>query len=176
MTEDFSKIDQLISDFESGSSVDSLLAEINSDESLMFQWGQDHFDDFDFNFVVHEREIFITDGSLEEFYDLDELRKIRNNHVVEFIYDQVKDCVDSEVPAIHFFDNDRSVISAMSDIRGQGGYWFVDFDITENRSVRYQKLLDEGYLFLPNEHFVIDEELLIEKYQKLIRDRLKGDL
>ena len=42
MSHDFSKIDQLVSDFESGLPVDSILAEINADEDLRWQWGYEN--------------------------------------------------------------------------------------------------------------------------------------
>mgnify|MGYP001120903832 CR=1 FL=1 len=50
MTEDFSKIDQLVSEVASGLPVDSILAEINADEDLRWNWGYENFGDFEFIF------------------------------------------------------------------------------------------------------------------------------
>ena len=172
MTGDLSKIDRLVSDFEAGHGVETVLAEINSDESLLFDWGHNHFDDQDCSFLVHEREIFVLEDSLEEYFDLDELRSIRDDQVAQFICDRFEGSFDGEVRAVHFFEISGSVISAIGDLRGQHGFWFVDLDISKTRERRYQNLLDTGYLFLPNDYFVIPSELLLQKFQKFIRDRL----
>ena len=172
MTVDFSKIDRLVSDFESGLSVDTLLAELNDDKELGWELGYELFD-FDFYFVVHESSVFVTDDDIEDYFETSFLLQLRDDQILEFVNSQIESCIDGgDVPAVNFCDIGGSCISAIGEVRGQAGIEFVDIDITKTRSDRFKKLLDQGCLFLPTEHFVIDENLLIEKYQKFIRNRL----
>ena len=172
MTVDFSKIDRLVSDFESGLSVDTLLTELNDDKELGWELGYELFD-FDFYFVVHESSVFVTDDDIEDYFETSYLLQLRDDQILEFVNSQIESCIEGgDVPAVNFCDIGGSCISAIGEVRGQAGIEFVDIDITKTRSDRFKKLLDQGCLFLPNEHFVIDENLLIEKYQKFIRNRL----
>lgn len=177
MSYDFSKIDQLVSDFETSLPVDLLLAEINADEDFRWNWGYENFEVHEFAFIVPESAVFITDDYIEEYYEPEYLLQLGDDAVVGFVTSQIEGCIESgDTPAIHFCEMSRSIVSAIGEQRGQAGIGFVEMDITKTRSEKFQRLYDEGYLFLPNEHFVIDKELLIEKYQKLIRDRLNRGL
>ena len=174
MAEDFSKIDQLVSDFESSLPIDSLLAEINADEDLLWNW-HEKFEVYEFVFIVPESAVFITDDSIREYYEPEYLLQLGDDEVVGFVTSQIEGCIESgDTPAVHFCEISRSIVSVIGEQRGQAGIGFVEMDITKTRSEKFQRLYEIGYLFLPNEHFVIDEEFLVEKYQKFIRDRLSA--
>ena len=169
----FSKIDQLVSDFEAELPVQVLLEEINEDEELRWEWGHDHLGDIEFYFVIHERSVFFLDDHIEDYYESDYLMQLGDEQIPMFIYQQIESCIESgDAPAVHFCEVSESIVSAIGEVRGQAGIGFVDMDITKSRFDKFQKLLDQGYLFLPNEHFALDEKLLIEKYEKLIREQL----
>jgi hypothetical protein len=173
---DFSdNFDQLVSSFESGLTVESLLADINANEDLKCEWLYEHFSNSDeFFFIVHKSEVFRTDDDLYEYFDQDTLLQMGDDQVVAFINSRIDSCIDQgDALAVHFHEVSQSIISAIGESWGQEGIHFVDIDITDTRAERFQKLLDEGYLFVSNEHIVILEEFLVEKYQKFIRDRLK---
>jgi len=54
MDTDFTVIEGLVSEFECGAPIDSVLADINSDEDLLWHWGSDHFSDTEFFFLAHD--------------------------------------------------------------------------------------------------------------------------
>lgn len=116
MTKDFSKIDRLVADLEAGLSVDSLLAEINADEDLRWNWGQEHFVDCDFFFVVHESSIFMTDDDIEDYFDPEYLLLLRDAQVTDFVTSQLERCIDSgNSSAIHFCEISNSAVSAVGE-------------------------------------------------------------
>jgi len=174
MDKDFTVIEGLVSDFESGAPIDSVLADINSDEDLLWHWGSDHFSDTDeFFFLAHESDVFLVHEVIEDYFDRQHLLQLNYEDIQAFIASRIDSCVDSGSAAVHFCEVSKSIVSALGEERGQAGIGFVRMDITRTQSERFQKLLDEGYLFLPNQYFVIGEELMAEKYQKFIFDRLK---
>jgi hypothetical protein len=70
MDTDFTVIEGLVSEFESGAPIDSVLADINSDEDLLWHWGSDHFSDTDeFFFLAHESDVFLVHEVIEDYFD-----------------------------------------------------------------------------------------------------------
>ena len=170
---DFWKIDRLVKEFEMGFYPQELVDEINEDEDLRWDWGHENFSEIEFYFLVHESEVFFLHDNIEDYFERRYLLELQGAEVENFVTNRIESCIErGDALAVHYCGVSKSVVSAIGECRGQAGIGFVDFDITSTRSMKFAKLIDAGWLFLPNEHHVIPGNVLMEKYQRLIRERV----
>ena len=184
MTKDISGlVEQLVSKFDAGQPVDSILREINSDYDFATLWvheldlGSDQF--FydaglpEFFLVVPQEQIFVTDDDIREYYDEEFLLGLDREGIVQFVHDSLESSGET-CASLHFYKSSpTSMISVFATPAGQAGMHYSDMTITHTMQDRIDKLIRDDFIFASNEKFIYPEDLLIEKYQKLVLDRLR---
>jgi len=176
-------VEQLVSKFDAGQPIDSILHEINSDNDFVTSWvheldlGSDQF--FydaglsEFFLVVPQDQIFVTEDDILDCYDEEFLLGLDRQGIVNFVNDALESSGDT-CASLHFYKSSpTSVISVFATPAGQAGMHYSDMTITHTMQDRIDQLIHEGFIFVSNEKFIYPEDLLIEKYQKLILDRLR---
>ena len=175
-------VEQLISEFEKGHSIQSQLDLINEEDSEEIREWLDRneiwwpFDDY--IEVVDEGDIFFIDekwDDITEYYELDFLLGLDNQGILKFIQERLDSClVREDTPLITFYQySDNSVISARAELHGQAGYYPYNILIATNHQQVVEEIIDRGYMFKTDERFTYLEELALTKYRELVLNRIK---
>lgn len=172
------KVEQLVSKFDSGYPVDSLLLEINAIEDNVTSWVYElDLDLQDFFLVVHEDVLFMVDADVEDMYasyDVKTLLSFDADRIKKFVDERLDWCFSCDPPSIHFHTaSANSVISVLGEPAGQAGMHYYDMRISKTRSERVDQLVEDGYIFSTESGENYPDGLLLEKYKTLIVDRFR---
>ena len=173
MDQDYSTIERLVSQFESGAEINASLDEINENQELLQQWGYEHFFNWDFFFVASEDSIFVTGDDLLEYFDKEDLINLSDEEILNWIENRLEElaCEDT-IPTVHYTPVSNSLVVVWGETWGQAGVHFDDLNIKKNLDDLCQNLIRIGYIFSSSETYQYPSDLLISKYKKFILDRL----
>ena len=173
MDQDYSTIEQLVSQFESGAEIESLLSEINKNESLVQHWGYEHFANWDFFFVADEDEVFVKRDNLLEYFDKEDLINLSDEEIPEWVENRIEElAVADTIPTVHYTIVSNSLVVVWGETWGQAGVHFGDLSIEKSLDDLYETLIESGFIFSSSETYQYPSDLLISKYKKFILDRL----
>ena len=173
MDQDFSIIERLVSEFESGAQINASLDEINKNQELLQHWGYEHFFNWDFFFVASEDEIFVTDDDLLEYFDKEDLINVTDKEIPNWVENRIEElaCADT-IPTVHYTSVSNSIVVVWGASWGQAGIHFDDLSIEKSLEDLYEMLIESGFIFSSSETYQYPSDLLISKYKKFILDRL----
>lgn len=173
MNTDFSFIERLVADFESGVPIDSLLDEINGNEDLLQSWGYDHFANWGFFFVAREDEIFVTNDDVLDYFEEEDLVNLSEEEISNWVENRIEElaCADT-IPTVHYSTISNSIVVVWGETWGQAGVHFADLMVRKNLDDLYEMLIENGFIFSSSDNYCYPSELLISKYQKHILTRL----
>ena len=173
MNTDFSIIERLVSEFESGAQINASLDEINSSEELLQSWGYEHFATFDFFFVAGEDEIFVTDDDLLEYFDKEDLINLADWEIPNWVENRIEALAYADaIPTVHHTSVSNSLVVVWGASWGQAGIHFDDISVVKSLDDLYGTLIESGNVFPSTETFQYPRDLLVSKYKKFILDRL----
>lgn len=174
MDTNFVIVERLVSDFESGASIQSSLDEINLNEDLLQSWGYENFANWDFFFVASEEEIFVTNDDLLDYFDKEDLVNLNEEEILDWIENRLEELASEDtIPTIHYADVSNSIVVVWGETWGQAGVHFDDMMVKKNLGDLCETLIQQGYIFSSSEKYRYPSELLISKYQKHIIKRLE---
>lgn len=170
MNTDFSVIERLVADFESGAPIDSLLDEINNNADF-----DEYFADWDFFFVASEDEVFITDDNILDYtiFDKEELINLTDVEILDWVKDRLEQLESEDtIPNISYTCISNSIVFVWGYPMGQAGIHFNGLTVKKNLDELYEMLIKNGYIFLPSDTHFYQPDLLISKYKTFILERL----
>ena len=161
---------QLAESFEANLNSTNLLAELNSDDDALTQWTYSRDCD-DFLLIVHEDTIFKTHDDLKDYYDVEHLKFLEEDEILEFIsFEMEKNGYDC--PAVEFYEISNSVISLIGHPAGQAGIYYSNLAINSDRRDRLEQLAADGFIFNSTTDFSFSKDALIKRFQELVLTRV----
>lgn len=164
-------IERISLEFDQGKDVTNLLASVNADSDLLNQWAHSN-DDVLTNFflAVHEREVFLVDEDITDYFDLDDLRNRDDAGALSFIAARLEECGD-DCCAFHYVNRSGVTLTLTSQSIGQAGVEFSCLEIFHSVHEFREDLVAQGYLFFDMEENT-DIDHLLTRYRALIRSRM----
>ena len=164
-------IQNLAAQFSLGEDVGAGLDAINQDLESLNNWAHSN-DDVLTNFflAVHEREVFLVDEDITDYFDLDDLRNRDDRGALSFIESRLEQCGD-DCPAFHYVNLNGVTLTLISHSIGQAGVEFGCLEIFQSVQEFREDLVAQGYLFTDMEENTDLDNLLI-RYRALIRSRM----
>lgn len=171
----------LISRFESGTSISSELKLINeADPEELFSWLCDHdawwpFDDY--IMAVDEEDVFRSEErDILEFYERDYLLSLNDAGILDFVQERLNDCMSyGDAPGFHFYQiTPNTLLSARAELHGQAGWYPYSFNLFKNPQELVQWIIEWGYIFESDDEFSYPDELAIEKYRQFVLSQVDG--
>ena len=173
MDQDYSIIERLVSQFESGAQIDASLDEINKNQELLQQWGYEHFFNWDFFFVASEDGIFVTDDDLLEYFEKEDLINLSDEEILDWVEGRIEEAASADAtPTVHFTSVSNSIVIVWGEMWGQAGVHFDNLSVEKSLDDLYEMLIKSGCIFSSSETYQYPSDLLISKYKKFILDRL----
>ena len=171
-------VEQLVSKFDAGQSVDSILQEINSTPDSVRSWVYElDLDLQDFLLLVHQDILFMMDADEEDIFDShdrDFLLNLDADGIKRFAGERLEWCCSCDPPSIHFYQaSQNSMLTVFAEPMGQAGMHYYNMQISKSRDERINQVIDEGFVFASEGDDVYPDRLLIEKYNQLVVERFQ---
>ena len=171
-------VEQLVSKFDAGQPVDSILQEINSTPDSVRSWVYElDLDLQDFLLLVHQDVLFMVNADDEDIfdsYDRDFLLNLDADGIKRFTSEQLEWCCScDDQPSIHFYQaSQNSMLTVFAEPMGHAMHYY-NMQISHSRDERINQVIDEGFVFAPQGDDVYPDQLLVEKYKQLIVQRFQ---
>ena len=171
-------VEELVSKFDAGQSVDSILQEVNATPDSVRSWVYElDLDLQDFLLLVHQDILFMVDADDEDIfdsYDREFLLTLDADGVKRFASERLEWCCSCDPPSIHFYQaSQKSMLTVFAEPMGQAGMHYYNLQISHSRNERIKQVIDEGFVFASEGDDFYPDQLLIEKYNQLVIERFQ---